>query len=129
MKKEIEHKTDKVYCRYTIIDLHTGYGLVYGEKWKDYHLLHLFNEYDGYFHTGWKRRRIDKYHREINIKGRECLIVYWAGAPVRKTGSVVSPAGCLAGLSGKTHDNGGMPLRFCALLRSMGYRRRKVKVK
>lgn len=121
-------KREKVYCRYTVIDLHTGYALVYGEKWKTSADMYFNYKYDGSFRNGLRFRKIDEYHREIIIKGRECLIVYWAGAPVRKTGSVVTAAGCLAGLNGEIYDNAGAVSRFRALLWSIGYRRPKEKV-
>lgn len=118
---------ERVYCRYIVIDLHTGYALIYGEKWLNGATLARNYNFNGFFHTGWKRRIIGKFHREITIKGRECLIIYWAGAPVIKTGSVVSVAGCLVGLSGKIHENAGIPFRYRACLWVMGYRRKKVK--
>lgn len=123
MKKEMN---GKVYCRYTVIDLETGYALIYGEKWKDYYLLNLFNEHISTFRSGLFFRKIDEYYREVTIKGRKCVIVFWANAPIRKTGSVVSAVGCFANLSGHIYDNTGAVARFRALLYSFGYSWKKV---
>lgn len=123
MKKEMK---GKVYCRYTVIDLETGYALIYGEKWKDYYLLDLFNEHIRTFRSGLFFRKIDEYYREVTIKGRKCVIVFWANAPIRKPCSVVSAVGCFANLSGHIYDNTGAVARFRALLYSFGYSWKKV---
>lgn len=127
MKNKQEKQTGKVYCRYTVIDLQTGYALIYGEKWKDYYNLHMFNEYDGTFRHGLLFRKIIQYHRELVVHGRKCVLVFWVNAPIQKTASVVSSAGCIAGLQGKIYDNLGPLARFRALLWSFGYRYRKRK--
>ena len=98
-----EEKKDKVYCRYAVIDLQTGYLLSVGEKWKDYYLLHMFSDYGRFFRFGWKRRKIHSYFRETTVNGRRCLICYWANAPENEPYSVVLTTGVLAGLKGREY--------------------------
>ena len=114
---------DKVYCRYAVIDLDTGYLLISGEKWKDYYILRMFFEHISTFRSGWKFRKIEQYHREIKVKGRPCLLVMWANAPQKEVGSNVLSTGCLVGLSGKYYDNCDHAIRFGMFLRVHGYTR------
>lgn len=68
----------KVYCRYTVIDIVTGYELACGEKYKDFE-----NDKIRYVQVcEWRDfpffwRRVRELFRTVTIKGRECVIIYW----------------------------------------------------
>lgn len=123
----MENSNDKIYCRYAVIDLYTGYLLIAGEKWKDIYFLRMFHEYKSTFRSGWRFRKIEQYQREIIIKGRPCLLVMWANAPQREIGSTVQSVGCCVGLQGKYYDNSGTAMRFDLFLRCHGYTRERTK--
>ena len=109
-----------IYCRYIVIDLATGYSLIYGEKWKK---ITDDMQYDGYFHTGiFRRKKIYTFTRETVVNGRICLIVYWLNADIRKSyGSCVNVGGILAGLTGNSYAEKDTPINMKRYLKSLGY--------
>lgn len=121
MKPNANAILDRWFCRYLLIDLCTGRELVRGAKWKDKYILHMFFKYEGMFKTGWRRRKIGEYIREITVKGRPCLLVVFEGAPVCEVYSIVTSAGCLVGLKGTWYDYDGDAYLCKKLLASCGY--------
>jgi len=67
----------KTFCRYVVIDIETGYALVCGEKYKDFENKQTRYINNGSFRTGFLRRKITEYFRTLEIKGRDCVIIYW----------------------------------------------------
>lgn len=68
----------KVYCRYTVVDIATGYELACGEKYKDFEnskirYVQVCEWRD--FPFFW--RKVCVLFRTVTIKGRECAIIYW----------------------------------------------------
>lgn len=112
----------RIYCRYIVIDLQTGYELIIGEKWK---AITDDMEYDGWFYSGlFRRKKIYIFKRETTVNGRKCLIVYWLNADIRKTyGSVVHLSGLLAGLKGNFYSIERSPCNMKRFLKSLGYTR------
>ncbi len=68
----------KIFCRYVVIDIATGYALACGEKYKDFQNKKIRYIDNGSFYTGFLRRKITEYFRTLEIKGRDCVIIYWA---------------------------------------------------
>ena len=118
---------EKVYCRYCVIDLYAGFVLISGEKWKNSADLYFNYKYGGTFCFGLRRRKICEYHREIVIKNRRCLLVFWTNSPQRELFSMVSSVGCCIGLKGGCYDNEGKPIVLKRFLNSIGYTRRSKK--
>ena len=100
-----EENTERVYCRYMLIDIDTAYVLIVGEKWSTITALEKNYELSGTFRSGFFFRKITQYIREINVKGRKCFLVMWANAPQRKVNSYVSHTGRLLSLKGQSYDN------------------------
>ncbi len=95
----------KGYCRYLVIDINTGYGLVCGEKWKEFSGL----PFCGSFRSrcgGLRKYTVAQFMQEKRICGRDCVIVYWIYSKFVEpcACSVVSPFGWLLGLSGNLTD-------------------------
>lgn len=114
MKNE---NTERVYCRYMLIDIDTAYALIIGEKWSTITALEKNYELCGTFRSGFFFRKITQYIREINVKGRKCFLVMWANAPQRSVYSFVSLTGQLLGLKGKSYSNVVDRLRLTRFVR------------
>lgn len=67
----------KEFCSYVVVDIKTGYALACGEKYKDFENQQIRYINNGTFRTGFLRRKITEYFRTLEIKGRNCVIVYW----------------------------------------------------
>ena len=74
----------KTFCRYLLIDIQTGFALCAGEKYKDFNNSTMRYINNGTFRFGLFRRKIIEYFRTLEVKGRECVIVYWLNAPAVK---------------------------------------------
>lgn len=81
----------KIFCRYVVIDIKTGYALACGERYKDFEKTKIRYINNGSFRTGFFRRKITEYFRTLEIVGRECVIIYWANTPKGKTYNYAYP--------------------------------------
>ena len=85
------------FCRYIVIDMEYGFVLSAGERYKN--LLNL--QYVSDFRSGFLfRRKLKEYISVKAVKGRKCIIVFWAGASERIPWNVVFSSGCFLGIRG-----------------------------
>ena len=117
-------------CRSLVIDLWTGRLLVCCEKERffsgseNFGLIPKFKTVDG---------DIYGLFREVTVKGRPCVIIYYIGLKKICPGSRVTLSGCLVGLNGSYFDHDYKdfyPLKLGRkTLRSIGYKRKLLKRK
>ena len=69
------------------------------------------------------RRKMTCYRRELTIKGRPCVIIYYAGKKTIDPSCTVWVSGCLVGLRGQFYDYSGKVWKCDALLKNKGYTR------
>ena len=80
----------KKFCRYAVVEVETACLLVCGQKWKNFANTAMGNLPVRYVKTGTFRRfsirwhKVTEYIREIDIKGRRCVIIYWADERAKK---------------------------------------------
>lgn len=66
----------KEYCRYVVIDMKTGNGIIVGHKYKDFSVMKPICIFRSFPFFG---RKIREYGRIKNISGKTCYIAYWVG--------------------------------------------------
>ena len=84
---------NRVLCMYRVLDVNAGDSLVCGVKYRS--LKDLY--YNGEFKSGIYK--VQEYTRCVSIKGRNCIITYWA-SPLEKrmeVGRLLDKAGRAAG--------------------------------
>ncbi len=65
----------KVFCRYSLVDTHSGKLLAFGEKWKCVDKLNADYINDG---TQGFFRKHTMYHRNLEVCGKRCVILLFA---------------------------------------------------
>ena len=71
----------RMFCRYAVVDLETSVVLKVGERYKNVMSLQYVSTFRRYPIFG---RKINMYVDFRRVKGRKCIIVFWANVPGRE---------------------------------------------
>ena len=75
----------KKFCRYAVVEVETACLLVCGQKWKDFENSPVRFVKTGTFRCLSTRfHKVTEYFRDIEIRGRHCVIIYWVDERARK---------------------------------------------